>query len=166
MTAEVLMVTFPNPITAGASGNCGWEHAARDSAWADSSGRAHLGSGRKAECIDVCPGRVTTCSAQGPRNVPAVRASDGGTVGTAFCSSPHYSPPCLSHPAARAFDAISRARLLDRPPKSRLPGPPRNLAPNSRGDGGTPSCVGESCGLTLTLSGRATAATLLGSGAG
>jgi hypothetical protein len=46
--------------------------------------------------------------------------------------SPHYSPPCLSHLTPRAFDAISRADLLDRPPKARLWGAARNLAPNSR----------------------------------
>jgi hypothetical protein len=44
-------------------------------------------------------------------------------------------PPGLSHPAARAVAAISRADLLDRPPKGRLWRPARNLPPDSPGIG-------------------------------
>ena len=44
-------------------------------------------------------------------------------------ASPDYSPPCLSHPAPRVLDAVSRARLLNRPQVC-LRGLARNPAPN------------------------------------
>jgi hypothetical protein len=65
--------------------------------------------------------------------------------------SQHDSLPCLSHPAARAFDAICCAGLRDRPPGGSPPRPARNLAPNSPGDRGTPSYVGEQCRLEAPL---------------
>jgi hypothetical protein len=70
-------------------------------------------------------------------------------------ASPHHAPPCLSHPAARAFDAISSAGFLDRPAQARLWAPARNLAPNSRRIGARHAALVNNAGQARTPRGAA-----------